>query len=153
MTVCTLTIIIPSTTLTGNTPYEIWYDNALIILFLRPLTMLLSLIKVRKKQNLELKKQVFLGYLEGVNGYRLWERSQKGVRIIITRYVTFNEFEMPCMKREEQQNSQELQSTMGEEMSLIKIKLEIQFLDLMINSWQDANRSIRLKRELLKVSS
>ncbi|KAL2491142.1 CCHC-type domain-containing protein [Abeliophyllum distichum] len=36
-------------------------------------------------------------YPEGVNGYRLWDRSQKGGKVIVSRDVTFNEFEMPCL--------------------------------------------------------
>ncbi|CAA3003523.1 retrovirus-related Pol poly from transposon TNT 1-94, partial [Olea europaea subsp. europaea] len=37
-------------------------------------------------------------YPEGVKGYRLWDRSQKGVKIIISKDVTFNENEIPCIK-------------------------------------------------------
>ncbi|KAL0409123.1 UNVERIFIED_CONTAM: Retrovirus-related Pol polyprotein from transposon TNT 1-94 [Sesamum radiatum] len=33
----------------------------------------------------------------GKNGYRLWLRSQPGFKVIISRNVTFNETEMPCL--------------------------------------------------------
>ena len=44
------------------------------------------------------RKCVFSGYPEGVKGYRLWDRSQKGVKIIVNRNVTFNESVMPCLQ-------------------------------------------------------
>ncbi|KAL0366969.1 UNVERIFIED_CONTAM: Retrovirus-related Pol polyprotein from transposon TNT 1-94 [Sesamum radiatum] len=43
------------------------------------------------------QKCVFIGYPNGVKGYRLWARSQPGLKIIISRDVTFNELEMPCL--------------------------------------------------------
>jgi len=30
--------------------------------------------------------------------YKLWDKSQKGIRIIVSKDVTFNESEMPCTK-------------------------------------------------------
>ncbi|KAL2460938.1 cysteine-rich RLK (RECEPTOR-like protein kinase) 8 [Abeliophyllum distichum] len=43
------------------------------------------------------QKCVFLDYPQGVKGYRLWARGLGGVRVIISRDVTFNENEMPCL--------------------------------------------------------
>ncbi|CAH9095979.1 unnamed protein product [Cuscuta epithymum] len=43
------------------------------------------------------KKCIFLGYPEGVKGYRIWDRSQIGFKIIISRNVVFNEFDFPCL--------------------------------------------------------
>ncbi|KAL0361623.1 UNVERIFIED_CONTAM: hypothetical protein Sradi_3846800 [Sesamum radiatum] len=43
------------------------------------------------------QKCVFIGYPIGVKGYRLWLRSQPGFKVIISRDVTFNENEMPCL--------------------------------------------------------
>ncbi|KAL2487396.1 Uncharacterized protein Adt_32152 [Abeliophyllum distichum] len=51
------------------------------------------------------RKCVFLGCPEGVKGYRLWDRSQSGVKIIISRDVKFNESEMPCLESEKQQKT------------------------------------------------
>ncbi|XP_022894035.1 uncharacterized protein LOC111408520 [Olea europaea var. sylvestris] len=56
--------------------------------------------KSERKLELRARKCIFLGYLEGVMVYRLWDRSQKGVKIIVIRDVTFNENEMSCIKGE-----------------------------------------------------
>lgn len=45
-------------------------------------------------------KCVLLGYGEGVKGYRLWVRENKGYKIIISRNVIFNEDDLPCLKSE-----------------------------------------------------
>ncbi|CAA0827001.1 Uncharacterized mitochondrial protein AtMg00820, partial [Striga hermonthica] len=42
-------------------------------------------------------KCVFLGYPDGVKGYRLWLRSVPGFKVVISRDVVFNESEMPCL--------------------------------------------------------
>ncbi|CAA0816138.1 Unknown protein [Striga hermonthica] len=42
-------------------------------------------------------KCVFLGYSDGVKGYRLWLRSVPGFKVVISRDVVFNESEMPCL--------------------------------------------------------
>ncbi|CAH9052299.1 unnamed protein product [Cuscuta europaea] len=43
------------------------------------------------------KKCVFLGYPDGVKGYRLWDRSVPGFKVVISRDVIFNEFDFPCL--------------------------------------------------------
>ncbi|KAL0440747.1 UNVERIFIED_CONTAM: hypothetical protein Sradi_0013600, partial [Sesamum radiatum] len=43
------------------------------------------------------KKCVFIGYPEGVKGYKLWLRNQTGFKVVISKVVTFNESEMPCL--------------------------------------------------------
>ncbi|KAL0361470.1 UNVERIFIED_CONTAM: hypothetical protein Sradi_3831500, partial [Sesamum radiatum] len=47
------------------------------------------------------QKCVFIGYPNGVKGYRLWVRSQPGIKVITSRDVTFNELEMPCLSDKE----------------------------------------------------
>ena len=41
-------------------------------------------------------KCVFLGYPDGVKGYRLWLKENNGYKVIISRDVIFNENNMPC---------------------------------------------------------
>ncbi|KAL0381125.1 UNVERIFIED_CONTAM: hypothetical protein Sangu_0176800 [Sesamum angustifolium] len=43
------------------------------------------------------QKCVFIGYPEGVKGYRLWLRRQTGFKVLISKDVVFNETEMPCL--------------------------------------------------------
>lgn len=40
---------------------------------------------------------VFLGYPEGVKGYRLWLKDEPGFKTIISRDVVFNETDFPCL--------------------------------------------------------
>ena len=42
-------------------------------------------------------KCVFLGYPDGVKGYRLWLKENNGFKVIISRDVIFNENNMPCI--------------------------------------------------------
>lgn len=39
----------------------------------------------------------FAGYPEGVNGYRLWVLDGKGIKIINSRNIMYNESEMSCV--------------------------------------------------------
>ncbi|KAL0321779.1 UNVERIFIED_CONTAM: Retrovirus-related Pol polyprotein from transposon TNT 1-94 [Sesamum calycinum] len=41
----------------------------------------------------------FIGYPDGVKGYRLWLRSQLGFKVLISRNVIFNESEFPCLSK------------------------------------------------------
>lgn len=61
---------------------------------------------------------VMLGYSEGVKGYRLWVLGVKGIKIINSRDVKFNELDMPCLKNLVSQNKQteEGESSTGKKM-------------------------------------
>ncbi|KAL2470734.1 Retrovirus-related Pol polyprotein from transposon TNT 1-94 [Abeliophyllum distichum] len=61
--------------------------------------------QIKEKIDPKTRKCVFLGYPEEDKGYRLWDRSQKGVKIIISQDVKFNESEMSCLKSEKQQKT------------------------------------------------
>jgi len=71
------------------------------------------------------RKCVFLGYPEGVKGYRLWDRSQKGVKIIISRDVTFNEIDMPCLKDESDLVSEKPQESEEPEVEVERLSIHI----------------------------
>lgn len=44
------------------------------------------------------KKGVFLGYSSGVKGYKVCLRNEPRLRVVISRDVIFNKFEMPYLK-------------------------------------------------------
>ncbi|KAI5658853.1 hypothetical protein M9H77_27646 [Catharanthus roseus] len=46
------------------------------------------------------KKCVFIGYLSGVKGYRMWIKGEPGVRVVVSRDVIFNELDMSCLRTE-----------------------------------------------------
>ncbi|KAL0313432.1 UNVERIFIED_CONTAM: Retrovirus-related Pol polyprotein from transposon TNT 1-94 [Sesamum radiatum] len=51
------------------------------------------------------QKCIFIGYPEGVKGYRLWLRSQPGFKVLISKDVVFNESEMPCLNNQKEEKS------------------------------------------------
>lgn len=60
------------------------------------------------------KKCIFLGYPEGTKGYRLWDRSVPGFKLIISRDVVFNEFEFPCKNFESESGMLEIEVEQSE---------------------------------------
>ncbi|KAL2225539.1 UNVERIFIED_CONTAM: Retrovirus-related Pol polyprotein from transposon TNT 1-94 [Sesamum indicum] len=89
----------PSVPLSGKTPEFMWNGK---LPDLSPLRVFgCSAFVYQNSDKLEpiSLKCVFIGYPEGVKGYRLWVRSQPGFRVLISRDVTFNENEMPCLER------------------------------------------------------
>ncbi|KAL2526536.1 Reverse transcriptase Ty1/copia-type domain-containing protein [Abeliophyllum distichum] len=66
------------------------------------------------------------GYPKGVKGYRLWVLGVKGIKIINSRDVKFNELDMPCLKTPDNQVKQieEGKSSTGK-----KIQTEVKRLD------------------------
>ncbi|KAL2465218.1 Uncharacterized protein Adt_41069 [Abeliophyllum distichum] len=105
MTACYLTNLTPSTALNGDTPYKKWHDKCAD--YTMPKTFGSTTFSHQSEEKLEprARKCVFLGYPKGVKRYKLWDRNQNGVKIIISRYVKFNESEMPCLESEKQQET------------------------------------------------
>ncbi|KAL0358834.1 UNVERIFIED_CONTAM: Retrovirus-related Pol polyprotein from transposon TNT 1-94 [Sesamum angustifolium] len=57
------------------------------------------------------QKCVFIGYPDGIKGYRLWLRSQPGFKVLISKDVIFNENEMPCLDDSQDKNNDNLDLT------------------------------------------
>ncbi|KAH9686286.1 hypothetical protein KPL70_014312 [Citrus sinensis] len=93
-TACHIVNISPSTGINFKTPYELWYgkpaDYSSLKIFGCPAY---AHIKQGKLEPRALKC-VFLGYPEGVKGYKLWCTDMKPPKAIISRDVIFNEAEM-----------------------------------------------------------
>ena len=49
-------------------------------------------------------KCVFVGYQDGTKGYRLWDITSGGVKIIISRDVKYNELTFPCKINNTEEN-------------------------------------------------
>lgn len=92
-----------SSTSDGKTPEEVWYRKISDYAHLRTFSYAAFSHQSVGKLEPRYIKCVFMGYPEGVKGYRLWDRSVKGFRMITSRNVTFNECDMPCMTEKPQE--------------------------------------------------
>lgn len=119
--------------------------NVLIVLYLELLAILFFLIKMRVNLNLELGS-IFLGYSKGVKGHRLWDRSLTGMRIVIIRDVMFDESEVPCMDREEQQDIVRKKSPI--EMEQVSVHIPITLCEVKTNTHNQ--RDIEGDEEIVK---
>ncbi|KAL2230649.1 UNVERIFIED_CONTAM: Retrovirus-related Pol polyprotein from transposon TNT 1-94, partial [Sesamum indicum] len=89
----------PSVPLSGKTPEFMWNGKLPDLSPLRVFGCSAFVYQNSNKLEPRSLKCVFIGYPEGVKGYRLWVRSQPGFKVLISRDVTFNENEMPCLER------------------------------------------------------
>lgn len=86
----------PSVPLLGKIPEAVFWNKNIDLSNLKVCGCAAFVHQRGDKLDPRAKKCVFLGYPEGVKGYRLWDRSLPGFKAIIRRDVTFNEFEFPC---------------------------------------------------------
>ncbi|KAL2242583.1 UNVERIFIED_CONTAM: Retrovirus-related Pol polyprotein from transposon TNT 1-94 [Sesamum indicum] len=89
----------PSVPLSGKTPDFMWNGKLPDISCLRVFGCSAFVHQNVDKLEPRSLKCIFIGYPEGVKGYRLWVRSQPGFKVLISRDVTFNENEMPCLEK------------------------------------------------------
>ena len=85
----------PSVPLGGKCPENVFTGKSLDLSNLR----VFGCVAHVKGDNIEprSKKYVFLGYSEGVKGYRLWNLSEPGFKVVISKDVLFDESEFPCL--------------------------------------------------------
>ncbi|KAL0436613.1 UNVERIFIED_CONTAM: Retrovirus-related Pol polyprotein from transposon TNT 1-94 [Sesamum radiatum] len=91
----------PSVPLSGKVPECVWTDSNVDLSALRVFGCSAFALQNSDKLDPRAQKCVFIGYPNGVKGYRLWVRSQPAIKIITSRDVTFNELEMPCLSDKE----------------------------------------------------
>ncbi|KAL2231405.1 UNVERIFIED_CONTAM: Retrovirus-related Pol polyprotein from transposon TNT 1-94 [Sesamum indicum] len=89
----------PSVPLFGKTPDFMWNGKLPDLSGLRVFGCSAFVHQNSDKLEPRSLKCIFIGYPEGVKGYRLWVRCQPGFKVLISRDVTFNENEMPCLAR------------------------------------------------------
>ncbi|KAL2232097.1 UNVERIFIED_CONTAM: Retrovirus-related Pol polyprotein from transposon TNT 1-94 [Sesamum indicum] len=88
-----------SVPLSGKTPDFMWTGRKSDISSLRVFGCSAFVHQNLDKLEPRSIKCVFIGYPEGIKGYRLWVRSQRGFKVLISRDVTFNENELPCLDK------------------------------------------------------
>ncbi|KAL2248445.1 UNVERIFIED_CONTAM: Retrovirus-related Pol polyprotein from transposon TNT 1-94 [Sesamum indicum] len=89
----------PSVPLLGKTPEHVWTGKIPDLFALRVFGCSAFVHQSVDKLELRAIKCVFIGYPVGVKGYRLWVRSQPSFKVLISRDVTFNENEIPCLEK------------------------------------------------------
>ena len=115
-TACYLINRCPSSAIQFKTPQEVWsgkppkYDNLKIFGCVAYAHVKQSKLDPRAK------KCVFLGYPEGVKGYRLWCVEPGAAKVVISRDVTFNETEF--YKNLKQQGGESMDRVSEEEIEL-----------------------------------
>ncbi|KAL0374317.1 UNVERIFIED_CONTAM: Retrovirus-related Pol polyprotein from transposon TNT 1-94 [Sesamum radiatum] len=87
----------PSVPLSGKVPECVWTDSDIDLSSLRIFGCSAFALQNGDKLDPRAQKCVFIGYPNGIKGYRLWVRNQPVLKIITSRDVTFNEHEMPCL--------------------------------------------------------
>ncbi|KAL0342640.1 UNVERIFIED_CONTAM: Retrovirus-related Pol polyprotein from transposon TNT 1-94 [Sesamum calycinum] len=87
----------PSVPLLGKVPEHVWSGKNVDLSSLRVFGCSAFVFQNNDKLEPRAQKCVFIGYPEGVKGYRLWLRNQTGFKVVISKDVTFNESEMPCL--------------------------------------------------------
>ncbi|KAL0286479.1 UNVERIFIED_CONTAM: hypothetical protein Sradi_7146800 [Sesamum radiatum] len=87
----------PSVPLNGQLPEYVWIGKNVDLSSIRIFGCSAFALHNGDKLDPRAQKCIFIDYPIGVKGYRLWLRNQPGFKVIISRDVTFNETEMPCL--------------------------------------------------------
>ncbi|KAL0333135.1 UNVERIFIED_CONTAM: hypothetical protein Scaly_2215000 [Sesamum calycinum] len=87
----------PSVPLLGKLRECVWTGKDVDISSLRIFGCSAFVLQNGDKLDPRAKKCIFIAYRDGVKGYRLWLRSQPRYKVIVSRDVTFNEYEFPYL--------------------------------------------------------
>ena len=98
MIVCYLVNRTTSSAIDFKTPEELWFGKSSNYEHHRIFGCTAYVHQSEGKLEPRSIKCIFLGYLEGVKGYRLWNKESSSVKIIISHDVVFNENEMLSMR-------------------------------------------------------
>jgi len=90
----------PSSALDFKTPMEAWSGEPPNYSELKVFGSLAFAHVKQEKLDARAVKCVFIGYLEGVKGYKLWKLELGETRCIISRDVTFDESRMAMLSKE-----------------------------------------------------
>ena len=147
----------PSTTIDFKTPQEVWYDTSFDYSSLRifdcPTYAHVNDGKIEPRAI----NNIFLGYVVGVKGYRLWcTKKERTRRFIISKDVTFDEYAIFGQENELDESTGKINHGVDQ-----KVKFEIENSNKMLEKHEtqpievqdDASQSIstrRQKREIIK---
>ena len=98
----------PSSALGCTTPMEVWSGKPADYSNLRVFRALAYAHVKKDKLEARAERCIFLGYAEGVKGYRLWRLEPKPSKLIISRDVTFDETRMEMVSG----NSKDVEKTL-----------------------------------------
>ena len=87
----------PSIPLKGECPESVFWGKPVNISHLKVFGYSSFVDSKTFKLEPRSRKCIFLGYLDGVKGYRVWLRDEPGFRVTVSRDVIFNESEFPCL--------------------------------------------------------
>ncbi|CAA2996851.1 retrovirus-related Pol poly from transposon TNT 1-94 [Olea europaea subsp. europaea] len=90
----------PASAIQFKSPEEVWTGKPVDLRNLKIFGCAAFVHQSEGKFEPRAPKYVFLGCGERVKGYRLWVKEIKVYKIILSRNVVFNEFNMPCLKFE-----------------------------------------------------
>lgn len=107
-TACYLVNRCPSSAIDFKTPMELWSDAPADYSKLRVFGCLAYAHVRQDKLEPRALKCVFIGYPEGVNGYKVWNMESTGQKCFISRDVIFDETRMGYTKIEEHPSQQAL---------------------------------------------
>jgi UDP:flavonoid glycosyltransferase YjiC (YdhE family) len=121
-TACYLVNRSPSTSIDCKTPYEVWSGTPADYSFFKTFGFPAYCHVNDGKLEPRSKKCIFLGYADGVKGYRLWCSNPKSPKFIVSRDVIFDEYFMLRPRKES------IVSTGKEKDSSKEVELQVEAL-------------------------
>nr|KYP64656.1 Retrovirus-related Pol polyprotein from transposon TNT 1-94 [Cajanus cajan] len=95
----------PSSALNHKTPMEAWHGKPVDYSNLRVFGSLAYAHVKEGKLEPRAVKCVFIGYPDGVKGYKLWKLEKGGGKCIISRDVTFDETKLGILEEQQMEES------------------------------------------------
>ncbi|KAL0537750.1 hypothetical protein IC582_026735 [Cucumis melo] len=141
-TACYLINRSPSTALNLKTPQEVWTGKAPSLEHLRVFGCTAYAHVKDGKLNKRALKCMFIGYPQGVKGYKLWCIEKGMNKCIISRDVTFNETEMPyCVKEQQKQQTGDHVVTEVRIASEVRPSIDLDNQPLLVSEIEDTQQS------------
>jgi len=136
MTVVYLINKCPSIALNFKTPEEIWFGHPPSLKQLKVFGCVAYAHIRQDKLEPRVVKCIFLGYLEGVKGYKLWCLEDGFKRCLVSRDVVFNEAEMAYKTKPNMiQSNTDQSNESGSEKLNFKVETEDKHVETQAVNW------------------